>query len=111
VSALSAITVGMNIFTGDLTAGALAQRLEENVPRAAIEAPLLVGQGEADSLILADVQAAYVAARCTDGFPVDYRTYAGLDHVPLVEADSPLIPELIEWTHQRLDGAELSSTC
>ena len=111
VSALSAITVGMDIFTGDLTAGALAQRLEENVPRAAIEAPLLIGQGEADGLILADVQTAYVAARCADGFPVDYRTYAGLDHVPLVEADSPLIPELIEWTHQRLDGAEPSSTC
>jgi alpha-beta hydrolase superfamily lysophospholipase len=111
VSVLSAVTVGMDIFTGDVTSGPLARRLGENVPRAAIEAPLLLGQGEADSLVVPEMQDAYVAARCADGFAVDYRTYAGLDHVPLVEPDSPLIPELIDWTHQRLDGAEPSSTC
>jgi dipeptidyl aminopeptidase/acylaminoacyl peptidase len=111
VSALSAVTVGMEMFKGDVTSGPLARRLDENVPRAAIEAPLLLGQGEDDSLVRADVQAAYVADRCAEGYPVDYRTYAGRGHVPLVEADSPLIPELIEWTHDRLDGAEPSSTC
>jgi pimeloyl-ACP methyl ester carboxylesterase len=111
VSALSAVTVGMDIFTGAVTSGPLARRLDENVPRAAIEAPLLLAQGETDGLVLADVQAAYVADRCAAGYPVDYRTYAGLGHVPLVEADSPLIPELIEWTHARLDGAAPSSTC
>src|SRR5690606_1277528 len=34
----------------------------------------------------------------------DYRKYDGLGHVPLVEADSPLIPELVEWTRARLSG-------
>src|SRR5690606_34708411 len=34
----------------------------------------------------------------------DYRKYDGLGHVPLVEADSPLIPELVEWARARLSG-------
>ena len=57
------------------------------------------------------VQASYVAARCAAGHDVDYRTYRGLGHVPLVEADSPLIPELVEWTHDRHAGVEPTSTC
>ncbi len=111
VSAVSAVAVGMDIFVGDLTAGPLADRLDQNVPRADIEAPLLIGQGEADGLVLPEVQAAYVAARCAAGQPVDYRTYPGRGHVPLVEADSPLIPELIAWTQDRLDGVTPTPTC
>ena len=111
VSAVSAVTIGMDIFVDDLTAGPLAARLDQNVPRAAIEAPLLIAQGESDGLVTPGVQAAYVAARCAAGHDVDYRTYRGLGHVPLVEADSPLIPELVEWTHDRLAGVEPTSTC
>src|SRR5215217_289380 len=35
---------------------------------------------------------------CFAGFPVDYRTYEGRNHVPLVEPDSPAIADLLTWT-------------
>lgn len=110
-SVLSAITVGMDIFDGDPNRGALHDRLAANVPNGPIEAPLLIAQGEADSLVLPTMQGAFVQARCAAGQPLDYRTYAGLDHVPLVEADSPLVPELVAWTHDRFDGVAPTPTC
>lgn len=39
------------------------------------------------------------------------RRYPGRDHVPLVEIDSPLIPELFDWTRDRLSGRPPSPTC
>jgi len=110
-SLLSSITVGMDIFRDDLTSGPLVGRLAENIPSGAIEAPLLVAQGEADGLVLPEVQDRYVAARCAAGHPVDHRSYPGLGHVPLVQADSPLIPELLAWTEARLRGAPPTPTC
>ena len=57
------------------------------------------------------VQERYVAARCAAGQAVDYRTYAGRDLVGVVQADSPLIPDLLAWTRDRLTGAPPASTC
>lgn len=111
LSAVGAIAVGDQVFSRDLASGPLLTRLEENVPTLPIESPLLIAQGEADGLVVPAVQAAYVNARCADGQAIDYRTYPGLDHVPLVEADSPLVPDLVEWTRGRLDGVEPTPTC
>lgn len=111
LSIVGSVTVGEQIFASDLASGALLERLEENVPAGPIDAPLLLAQGDADSLVLPRVQDGYVEARCAAGYPVDYRTYAGLDHVPLVQADSPLIPELVDWTVDRLAGDEPTPTC
>ncbi len=102
---VSAITVGnMSIFTGDLDSGALNERLRDNIPTGPFPMPLLLAQGQADSLILPAVQSGYADSLCAAGQPVDYRTFPGLDHVPLVEADSPLIPQVVEWTQDRLAG-------
>ena len=38
-------------------------------------------------------------------------TYPGLDHMGLVGADSPLIPQLVEWTLARWDGEPATPTC
>jgi uncharacterized membrane protein HdeD (DUF308 family) len=111
VSALSSITTGMSMFEDDLDRGALHDRLEQNIPTGPIEAPLLLAQGAADSLVIPAAQDDYVAARCASGQDVDYRKYEGRDHVPLVQADSPLIPELIQWTHDRLDGRPPTPNC
>lgn len=111
LSAIGSVTLGDEVFSTDLASGPLLERLNQNVPTQPIAAPLLLAQGEADSLVVPDVQAAYVEARCADGQAIDYRTYAGLDHVPLVEADSPLIPEMFEWTRDRFEGAEPTPTC
>lgn len=53
----------------------------------------------------------YVTGRCVAGYAVDSRTYAGRDQVRLVEADSPLIPELLTWTAERFDGKPAADTC
>jgi uncharacterized membrane protein HdeD (DUF308 family)/acetyl esterase/lipase len=110
-SLLSSLAIRFAVFDEDLTDGPLAQRLVANTPPFTVEAPLLLAQGGADSLIEADVQDRYVESMCSAGRQVDYRTYEGMDHVPLVEPDSPLIPELFEWTHARLNGENPFSTC
>jgi alpha-beta hydrolase superfamily lysophospholipase len=92
-------------------AGTAGARLAENTPAAPIEAPLLIAQGLSDALVSAEVQAGYVAERCQAGQQLEYRTYPGLDHVPLVEADFSVIPDLVSWTQARLAGTPPPSTC
>ena len=111
LSILTVMSLDKTIWTGDPNQGALATRLRENIPTGPIPAPLLIGQGGADSLVVPSAQDAYVKARCDAGQQVDYRTYPGRDHVPLVEPDSPAIRELIEWTKERLAGATPRDTC
>ena len=73
--------------------------------------PLLLGQGEADRLVVPAAQAGYVRGLCEAGQQVDYRTYPGRDHVPLVEPDSPAITDLVRWTQERLAGEPPTDTC
>lgn len=108
---IGGITLGDQVFSRDLAGGPLLARLQENVPTLPIAARLLVAQGDADQLVVPSVQATYVQSRCDAGQAIDYRTYPGLDHVPLVEADSPLIPELIDWTSARFAGDPPTPTC
>ncbi|WP_291019980.1 lipase family protein [Gordonia sp. (in: high G+C Gram-positive bacteria)] len=103
VSVLSALSMTRdpNIFATDPTSGALGKRLKENVPPTTIGVPLLIGQGEADGLITPAAQREYVDTIRRAGRQVDYRTFPGLGHVDLVEAESALIPQLLEWTTAR----------
>lgn len=110
-SVLTSVTLGMSVFSKDLTTGPLADRLAENVPTGPYEMPLLIGQGEADTLVVPTVQTRFVDGLCSSGNEVDYRTYAGRDHVPLVEPDSPAVPDLLEWTQQRFDGQAFTGNC
>jgi len=81
------------------------------VPTGPIDVPLLMAQGQSDPIVPADRQQVYVDGRCAGGGILEYRTYDGFEHVDLVEADSPLIPYLVEWTQGRFDGEEAVSTC
>lgn len=99
------------IFCRDPTGGPLGQRLAENTPSAIIPAPVLIAQGEADDLVLPGVQQGYIAARCRAGQPIDYRTYAGRDHISVVAPDSPLAADLLAWTRDRFDAKPAHSTC
>lgn len=95
----------------DVAAGAFGERLTQNTPTGAIAVPLLIAQGLADTLVTPSSQDAYVQQRCAAGQAVDYRTYAGRGHVELVTADSPLVPDLLAWTQDRLAGVAPTSTC
>lgn len=111
VSLLETLVVRDTLIRADALDGPFGQRLADNVPSADIDAPLFVGQGAADSLVLPTAQREYVAARCAAGQQVDYREYEGRDHVPLVETDSPLVPDLLAWTEDRFAGEPATSTC
>lgn len=112
-SVLTALALSRDpeIFAEDPTTGALGRRLAQNVPPPTISAPLLIAQGAADKLVIPAAQQDYVNRLCAAGQQVDYRTYAGRDHVPLVEPDSPLIPQLVTWTHDRLDHKPIQQGC
>ena len=111
VSIASSLLADKPVFDADPNGGALGRRLRENTPTGAVQAPVLLGQGEADPLITPAVQAAYVSGRCALGGRLDYRTYPGRDHVGVVAAGSPLIPDLLAWTQDRFDGAPAPSSC
>ncbi|GEL94201.1 hypothetical protein CCO02nite_08590 [Cellulomonas composti] len=111
ILAALALTNDPVIFSNDPTTGVLGERLEQNVPPATIDAPLLLAQGAADQLVIPSAQDDYVTTLCTAGQQVDYRLYADLGHVALVEPGSPLVPDLIEWTHDRLDSKPVPGGC
>ncbi|MFJ4234010.1 lipase family protein [Cellulosimicrobium cellulans] len=111
VSVAEALSMDQPLWTTDPTTGPLGERLAENVPTGPVAAPLLVAQGASDTLILPMAQEAYVGARCAAGQPVDYRVYGERDHVGLVQAGSPLAPDLVRWTEARLAGEPPTPTC
>jgi hypothetical protein len=110
-SILASLVIDKSIWARNPADAPFGERLRENVPSGRIEAPLLLGQGLGDKLILPTIQAAYARSRCEEGGQVDYRTYEGYDHVGVVGEDSPLIPDLLSWTQARFDGKPPESTC
>lgn len=102
---------GNGIFARRPTTGPLGARLSENSPRQPIPAPVFIAQGLDDDLVPPGVQESYVAARCAAGQPIDYRTYAGLDHLSLIAPGSPLGNDLAAWTRDRLAARPPASTC
>ena len=110
-SILTSLTTDWSTYFDDLATGPLATRIEQNIPAGPIEADLLIAQGETDPLVLPEVQQRFVRGRCDAGHDLEYRTYPDRDHVGVVAADSPLLPELIDWTRDRLDGVTPINNC
>jgi predicted esterase len=106
-----AMTADPDVLAKDPATGAFGARLRQNIPPSDIPVPVLLGQGAADTLIKPSAQRGFVKDLCRAGTSVDYRTYAGLGHVALAEADSKAIPDLMEWTADRFNGKPAKSTC
>ncbi|MEZ5284851.1 MAG: lipase family protein [Vicinamibacterales bacterium] len=111
LSVVTAATMETPFFERSPREGALGLRLEQNVPRSPIAAPVLVAQGLADDLVLPAVQGAFVRERCEAGQRLEYRTYAGRDHVSLVAAESALSEDLVAWTRERFRGVPAPDGC
>lgn len=109
-SGLSSVAMGFDGLR-NLRSGPLLDRLAENVPDGTIDAPVLLAQGEADTLIPAAMQIGWVERACARGTVVEHRTYPGLDHLSLVAAGSPLVDDLLAWTRDRFTGLDAPSTC
>lgn len=96
---------------GSLYEGGLARRLSENDATGAIEAPVLIAQGESDRVVTLRLQDAYVRERCEAGQSLDYRTYPGRGHGDLLKEPSPFVDELLTWTADRFASKPTTTTC
>lgn len=90
---------------------AFRTRLEENEPDGEFTAPVVVAQGLADVVVLPQVTAEFVAARCAAGSAISFWELPGQDHLSLVQVGSPLEAPLIAWTQQRFAGDAPAETC
>lgn len=83
--------------------------LDANTPgHTKIPVPLFIGQGDADPLVLPDLQAAFVKGLCKAGEMVEYRTYPGVGHV---DAGPAAAPDAEAWIADRFAGKPAPSTC
>lgn len=103
--------VGNSIFGKAPTSGPFGARLAENTPKTPLPQPLLLAQGLADDLVFPKIQAKFVRDYCASGTDLQYRTYAGRDHVSVVAPDSPLTPDLVRWTQDRFKRLTMQTTC
>ncbi len=111
LSVATAVTMERSLFAREPSDGPLAARLRENVPTRPIGVPVLLAQGRSDPLVLPDVQDRYVRARCDAGQAIDYRTYAGHDHLSVLADDSPTVADLVAWTRDRVAGVPAPAGC
>ena len=99
------------IFPDSLLDGEFGDLLRAQTPVGPFPAPVLVAQGSADPLVRPEQQQRWVEERCEAGAELDYREFAGLDHLTLVAAESPLTPQLVEWTLARAAGEPATPNC
>lgn len=91
--------------------GELGDMLRANTPTGPFPAPVLVAQGLSDPLVKPGMQDGWVRDRCDAGEEIDYRTFEGRDHMGVVAADSPLMPQLVEWTLGQWAGEPPTPNC
>ncbi len=70
--------------------------------------PLLVIQGEVDEAVPPPLTASLVDQLCAAGIVVEYRTYPGVTHDPVMAASAE---DAAAWTAARLAGEPATSTC
>jgi hypothetical protein len=95
----------------DLARGTLGQRVKENIPSAAIAAPLLIAQGLSDDIIQPSVTDGFVNERCAAGQTLDYWVVPSGTHQSLLLAGSTLYRPLFEWTRDRFAGKPQTQGC
>src|SRR5580765_2316323 len=90
---------------------ALQARLEQNTPDSPIKAPVVIAQGLSDSIVPLAANDAYVEERCAAGQRLEYWTFAGRDHLTIVQRGTPLEELLIKWTTARFANEPQATGC
>src|SRR5262249_37931242 len=90
---------------------ALQARLEQNAPDGLIQAPVIIAQGLSDTIVPPSATDTYVEERCAAGQQLEYWTFAGRDHLTIIQSDSPLEELLIQWTTARFANEPQASGC
>ena len=76
----------------------LQARLEQNTPDGPIQASVVIAQGLSDNVVPPSVTDAYVEERCAAGQQLEYWTFAGRDHLTIIQPGTPLEEPLMKWT-------------
>jgi alpha-beta hydrolase superfamily lysophospholipase len=90
---------------------ALQNRLEQNTPNGPIKAPVAIAQGLADTVVPPSATNEYVDERCAAGQSLEYWTFAGQDHLTIVQPGTPLEEPLIKWTAARFANEPHPAGC
>lgn len=93
------------LYVGDLTAGPLGRRLEDNTPTGPWGHPILVAWGDQDEVIPPRLQQDFVDGLCAKGEQVRSLEYRGYDHLGTLLPGSHFVPVLIDWTDARFRRA------
>ena len=90
---------------------ALQARLEQNTPAAPILAPVVIAQGLSDNVVPPSATETYVEERCAAGQRLEYWTFAGCDHITILQSGTPLEEPLIKWTTARFANEPQATGC
>jgi pimeloyl-ACP methyl ester carboxylesterase len=90
---------------------ALQARLEQNTPDVPIQAPVLIAQGLSDVAVPPAATDGYVEERCAAGQQLEYWTFAGRDHLTIIQPGTPLEEPLIKWTTGRFANEPQATGC
>jgi pimeloyl-ACP methyl ester carboxylesterase len=90
---------------------ALQARLEQNTADRPIQAPVVIAQGLSDIIVPPSATDAYVEGRCAAGQRLEYWTFAGRDHLTIVQPGTPLEELLIKWTTARFADEPQANGC
>jgi pimeloyl-ACP methyl ester carboxylesterase len=90
---------------------ALQARLAQNTADRPIQAPVVIAQGLSDNVVPPSATDAYIEERCAAGQPLEYWTFAGRDHLTIVQPGTPLEALLIKWTMARFANEPQATGC
>ncbi|MEV6969780.1 alpha/beta fold hydrolase [Hamadaea sp. NPDC051192] len=81
-----------------------------------VAGPLLLVQGDADTVTPRAVTDGVAAGLCRTGARLDYRVYSGLEHDSypqwgVVGIDDGAMPDILAWTGDRFAGKPTTTTC
>ena len=104
VTVLATAATGLDRQLFSVDDPAVTRRLEENAASGAVGVPLLLAQGDADTVVPVTMQRALAGRVCREGAAVTVREHAGLGHLDVVAPGSPLVGELLAWSDDVLAG-------
>jgi pimeloyl-ACP methyl ester carboxylesterase len=90
---------------------ALQARLEQNTADRPIQASVVIAQGLSDKVVPPSATDAYVEERCAAGQRLEYWTFAGRDHLTIIQPGTPLEELLIKWTTARFANEPQATGC
>jgi len=89
----------------------LQARLQQNTADRPIQAPVVIAQGLSDTVVPPSATDAYVEERCAAGQQLEYWTFAGRDHLTIIQSGTPLEDPLINWTTVRFANEPRAAGC